>query len=526
MSTVESPREQKVGVKEMSWDPITRIVGSLGIHTEIDFANQQVNKCYSTSMVFRGFDIFMKGIDPRDTHFITSRICGICGDNHCTCSVLNQNMAYGVKPPPLGDLAYNLAESADYMFDHAIFNDCMANVDFCEQMVRETNPALLKKAEETTRAALRHPRLQDDRRHHALAQPVHRRLLPGDAAGGALHARDVLPVRRPPHPPLDDHAGRGQRRHHAPDLHRLLRAADALHRLREARRCRCTTTSTTSSSTELPGYDDVGYRRTDLVCWGAFDDPDYVDYDYKNMGAWGEKRYVTPGVVIDGELRSTNLVDINLMIRILLGSSYFDDWTDEETYVTQDPLGNPVDKRHPWNKTTLPKPQKRDWGDKYSWVASPRIYDERTDTYIASDTGGGPFARQWVTAKAGLVDFGYAKATGESIKMVLPRTASKPEMELEWKIPAKSNAIERDRARAYHEAYSALIGLHNLERALRRGAGRADQVLGRLQSSRRSGLLRLPRGGQGGAVASHGDPRREGGELPAIPADAVERQSA
>ncbi|MGH3043580.1 MAG: nickel-dependent hydrogenase large subunit, partial [Gaiellaceae bacterium] len=149
MSTTETPREQKVVVKEMSWDPITRIVGSLGIHTEIDFSNQQVLKCYSTSMVFRGFDIFMKGIDPRDAHFITSRICGICGDNHCTCSCLNQNMAYGVKPPPLGDMAFNLAESADYIFDHAIFNDCMANVDFCEQMVKETNPSLLAKAEST-----------------------------------------------------------------------------------------------------------------------------------------------------------------------------------------------------------------------------------------------------------------------------------------------------------------------------------------------------------------------------------------
>ena len=47
MSTVETPQEQKVLVKEMSWDPITRIVGSLGIHTEIDFTNQQVLKCYS-----------------------------------------------------------------------------------------------------------------------------------------------------------------------------------------------------------------------------------------------------------------------------------------------------------------------------------------------------------------------------------------------------------------------------------------------------------------------------------------------
>ena len=189
MATVETPRgDQKVMVKEMSWDPITRIVGSLGIHTEIDFSNQEVLKCYSTSMIFRGFDIFMKGIDPRDTHFITSRICGICGDNHCTVSCLNQNMAYGVKPPPLGDLAFNLAESADYMFDHAIFNDCMCNVDFCEQMVKETNPTLLSKAEQELAPQRRHPRLPDDRRHHALAEPVHGRVLPRDAAGGPLHA--------------------------------------------------------------------------------------------------------------------------------------------------------------------------------------------------------------------------------------------------------------------------------------------------------------------------------------------------
>ncbi len=213
----EAPTQQKVMVKEMSWDPITRIVGSLGIHTEIDFTNQQVNKCYSTSMIFRGFDIFMKGIDPRDAHFITSRICGICGDNHCTCSCLNQNMAYGVKPPPLGDLAFNLAETADYIFDHAIFNDCMANVDFCEQMVKETNPTLLAKAESTPAPAPGHPRLQDDRRHHAVAEPVHRRVLSGDAARRALHAGDVLPVRRPAHAPLDDHARWLQRRHHPSD---------------------------------------------------------------------------------------------------------------------------------------------------------------------------------------------------------------------------------------------------------------------------------------------------------------------
>jgi hydrogenase large subunit len=84
---------------DMSWDPITRIIGNLGIYTKIDFKNQEVVECKSTSSMFRGYSVFMRGKDPRDSHFITSRICGICGDNHATCSVYAQNMAYGVRPP-------------------------------------------------------------------------------------------------------------------------------------------------------------------------------------------------------------------------------------------------------------------------------------------------------------------------------------------------------------------------------------------------------------------------------------------
>ena len=155
------------------------------------------------------------------------------------------------------------------------------------------------------------------------------------------------------------------------------------------------------------------------------------------------------------------------MIRILLGSSYFDGWENEPTFVTHDPLGNPVDKNHPWNKQTLPKPQKRDFADKYSWVVSPRIYDKRTDTHVCCDTGGGPFARQWCTAKAGLVDFGYLKATGDSIQMVLPKSASMPEMELEWKVPGE---VQRDRARPrplLPPGLRGAVALHCLERALK-----------------------------------------------------------
>ena len=47
-----------------------------------------------------------------------------------------------------------------------------------------------------------------------------------------------------------------------------------------------------------------------------------------------------------------------------------------------------------------------------------------------------------------------------------PRTALKPEVTFEWKIPQWSNAIERDRARTYFQAYAAGAALHSIEKAL------------------------------------------------------------
>src|ERR671923_51208 len=137
------------GLVELSWDPITRVIGSLGVHTRIDFANRQVADCHVTSSIFRGYSVFLRGKDPRDAHFITSRICGICGDNHATCACYAQNMAFGVRPPALAEWIINLGEAAEYMFDHNLFQDNLVGVDFCEQMVKETNPSVLAKAENT-----------------------------------------------------------------------------------------------------------------------------------------------------------------------------------------------------------------------------------------------------------------------------------------------------------------------------------------------------------------------------------------
>jgi len=449
---------------EMAWDPITRIVGSLGIYTKIDFGKRTVAECHSTSSIFRGYSIFMKGKDPRDAHFITSRICGICGDNHATCSCYTQNMAYGVRPPHLGEWIVNLGEAAEYMFDHNIFQENLVGVDFCERMVRETNPGVWEKAAKTQAA---HASAHGYRTIGDIMKSLNP--LEGEFYREALQmsrmTREMfcLMEGRHVHPSTLYPGGVGTVatiQLFTDYLTRLMRYVEFMKRVvpmhddlfdffYEA----------------MPGYEKVGERRVLLGCWGSLQDPEYCNFKYRDMTDWGRKMFVTPGVVVDGKLLTTDLVKINLGIRILLGHSYYDNWEGKEIFVKNDPLGNPVDEHHPWNQHTIPKPQKRDFDDKYSWVMSPRWYDGKD--HLALDTGGGPLARLWVTALAGLVDIGYVKATGTSVIFNLPKTATKPEVSFEWKIPKWSNTIERDRARTYFQAYAAAAALHFVEQALK-----------------------------------------------------------
>jgi len=469
MATVTTPvKDTPTGSRklvEMNWDPITRIVGSLGIFTKIDFANRQVAECHSTSSIFRGYSIFMKGKDPRDAHFITSRICGICGDNHATCATYAQNMAFGVRPPAMAEWIVNLGEAAEYMFDHNIFQDNLVGVDFCEQMVKETNPSVLAKAEKTEAPGAKwhgYKTIADIMRalnpfvgtfyREALQMSRMTREMFCLMEGRHVHPSTLYPGGVGTVPTIQlftDYIVRLMK--YVEFMKKVVPLHDDLFNFfYEA----------------LPGYEEVGRRRVLLGCWGSFNNPRECDYSYKNMTKWGRAMYVTPGVVVDDKLVTTDLVDINLNIRILLGSSYYDGWENSEKFVKNDPLGNPVDQNHPWNQTTIPRPQKRDFAGKYTWVMSPRWLDKRTGDHLALDTGGGPIARLWATALAGIVDIGYIKATGRSVKMYLPKTTSLPEVEFEWHIPKWSNAIERDRARTYFQVYAASAALYFAEQAL------------------------------------------------------------
>jgi len=453
-------------IVERSWDPITRIVGNLGIYTKIDFGKREVVDCHSTSSLFRGYSIFMKGKDPRDAGFITSRICGICGDNHTTCSVYAQNMAYGIRMTPLAEHIFNLGEAAEYIFDHTIFQDNLVFVDFCEQIVKDTNPSLLAKAERTEapHGSIHGYRTIADimRAFNPFTGELYLQAL---KVSRTTREMFCLMEGRHVHPSTLYPGGTGTvatPQVFTDYLSRLLSVVDFVKKA-----VVMNDDVFDFFYQALPGYEEVGRRRILLGCWGAFQDAEACDYRYEHMSEWGRKMKVTPGVVIDGKLVTTDLVQINLGMRILLGSSYYQDWNSEEMFVERDPLGNAVDRRHPWNVTTLPKPQKRNFDDKYSWVMSPRWVNPDTGETVALDTGGGAFARLFATSLAGLVDTPYVKSTGSSVRITLPRSHVLPEQTFEWRPPQWSNALERDRARVYFVAYAAGMALHFVEEALK-----------------------------------------------------------
>src|ERR1700751_1007394 len=305
MTTEAAPK-----LTEMTWDPITRIVGSLGIYTKVDFAAKRGAECHSTSSIFRGYSIFMKGKDPRDAHFITSRICGICGDNHATCSVYNQNMAYGVRPPHLGEWIINLGEAAEYMFDHNIFQENLVGVDFCQKMVQETNPGAWAKAERTEEphAAAGYRTSGDIMKslnpfegefyREALQMSRMTREMFCLMEGRHVHPSTLYPGGVGTVPTVQlftDYLGRLMK--YVEFMKKVVPLHDDLFDF---------------FYQALPGYEKVGQRRVLLGCWGSWQDPDLCDYKYENMERWGKAMFVTPGVIVDGKLVTNSLVDINL----------------------------------------------------------------------------------------------------------------------------------------------------------------------------------------------------------------------
>jgi len=116
--------------KTIELNPVTRIEGHLAIKVEVE--DGKVTKAYVAGEMFRGFEQILRGRDPLDAQHITQRICGVCPVDHGIASVLAQEMAYQLTPPPNGLLARNLIQAANFIMSHLTHFYLLSGPDFVD----------------------------------------------------------------------------------------------------------------------------------------------------------------------------------------------------------------------------------------------------------------------------------------------------------------------------------------------------------------------------------------------------------
>ncbi len=443
-------------LRDWNIDPITRVAGALAVHVVLDLDERKAVDAHSQAMLFRGYEIILQGRDPRDAIDISSRACGVCGGVHATVSALTIEQAFGVCPPPLGVEVRNLGEVAEMFYDHPLHLGLLAGPDYSTSLVQYTNPELVVKAEKTLAP---HGDIHGYRTIKDIMDAMNP--LTGRLYLEALEWTRVgrvmcmLMFGKYPHPSTIVPGGMSTTISTSSFNEYYTQLGKIFDWCKQI--CRVWDDVMDFFLESNPEYAKVGLRPTNLAQTGIWDDSSVYDATYANCNRWGNARYAKPGMIIDGNLVTTNLTDINIGFEEFIDHSYYEDWTRSGVPFKTDPLGNPISPNHPWNKTTIPKPTGKNFKDRYTWDTSPRWDRQVVET--------GTYGRMWTTAlAANTTDNPFFDADGKGLRMVIPRHEL-PETELYWKVPDHLNALERNRGRAYAMAFTAAIGMNCLLKA-------------------------------------------------------------
>ena len=437
-------------IKNVDFDPVTRVAGALAFHSVVDLENRKVLSANSMATLFRGYEIILKGRDPRDAAYISSRACGVCGGVHATVSALAMEMALGITPPPLGVVVRNLLLSIEYLYDHPLHLFLLAGPDYSEQMVTLTNPDLFQKAQKTP------AKFEEMHGYSTIGEIMHDlNPLTGKLYVEALHmtrvAREayVLIGGKYPHPQSVVPGGVAV----TIDISVMNEMYERIQQFFDySKKVVGIWDDVFDFFLESnPEYEKCGYRPATMMDCGVWDRPDVYDASYKNMTEWGNARWATPGVLVDGKLATTDLQRINAGYEEFVEHSFYEKWDGQR--FSEDPAGIPLGPNHPWNKETIPKPGKQSWRDRYSWDVSC--------TWDRMPMEAGAYARLYLTAMAQeLPESKFLRSTGHSLQIDIPKSTL-PGGTFEWKIPKMWNTFERNRARAYAIPYSAMVCMEN-----------------------------------------------------------------
>ncbi|CAN5496825.1 nickel-dependent hydrogenase large subunit [soil metagenome] len=444
-------------LRDWNIDPVTRVAGALAVHVVLDLDARVATDAHSQAMLFRGYEIILQGRDPRDAIDVSSRACGVCGGVHATVASLAIEQAFGICPPPLGVEVRNLGEVGEMFYDHPLHLGLLAGPDYSTSIVSVTNPELIPLAEKTLSP-------HGDIHGYKTIKDIMDALNPltGKIYLEALEWTRVgrimcmLMYGKYPHPStlvpggVSTTISTSSFNEYYTQLGKIIDWCKQI--------CRIWDDLLDFFLEANPAYEQVGARPTNLAQTGIWDNSEVYDATYANMNEWGNERWAKPGIIIEGELITTRLTDINMGFEEFIDHSYYEDWTQNgPPQFKTDALGNPISPNHPWNKTTIAKPTGKNFKEKYSWSTAPRWDRQVVET--------GTYGRMWTTAlAANTPENPFLDATGDGLRMVLPRHEL-PETELFWKVPRTLNAFERNRGRAYAMAFTAVIGMNSLLKA-------------------------------------------------------------
>ncbi len=437
-------------IKSVDFDPVTRVAGALAFHSVVDLKERKVIETNSMATLFRGYEVILKGRDPRDAAFISSRACGVCGGVHSTASALALEMAFPVKPPPLGIAVRNLMLALEFWYDNPLHLFLLAGPDYSESIVRTTNPEIWERA---TRTAAPYAKVHGYRTIAEIMtdlNPLSGSLyLEGLAMTRTAREAYVLVGAKYPHPETVIPGGMST----TVTITTFNEIYSRLSQLFDY--CKKTALIWDDICDFFydanPEYKKVGARPANLIDPGIWDDPFAYDASYENCNEWGDRRWATPGVIVDGELVTTQLQALNFGIEEFVEHSYYEQWGGHR-YRT-DPSGNPLSPYHMWNKETKPAPSGQNWREKYSWATAPRWDRKAMESECAT--------RLWtIAASKKMPHTRFIEGTGHSVKMHVPESTL-PDMDLEWKIPQVWNTFERNRGRAYHLVLTTCVAFDN-----------------------------------------------------------------
>jgi hydrogenase large subunit len=113
-------------------DPVTRIEGHLKIEAVTEEGVVKEARC--SGMLFRGFELILRGRDPLDAARITQRICGVCPTAHAIASALALDDAFGIadRVPKNGRVMRNMIFGSNYIQSHILHFYHLAALDYVD----------------------------------------------------------------------------------------------------------------------------------------------------------------------------------------------------------------------------------------------------------------------------------------------------------------------------------------------------------------------------------------------------------